>query len=230
MPIFLDCRETGLIELMPQSKSLNLIHGDIIIGEREDIPTFVIERKTLQDLSASITDSRFREQKSRLVQVYSPSQVVYIIEGNRIGRHSVPESTLRSAIVNLVFKHNFKVIHSKSLQDTVEIIKNINEKFEKNELSLDNAGTGADYGKDTIGFTLIKKSKVSIDNALACQLNSIPGVSTTVATALQTKFVTMKALVDGFETPTFLADILITEKRKIGNALSMKIHTALFGV
>ena len=41
---------------------------------------YLIERKCINDLSISIIDGRFRDQKSRLIE--SNANVIYIIEGS----------------------------------------------------------------------------------------------------------------------------------------------------
>ena len=62
-------------------KVLNLEVGDFIIDNSTttDI-AFIIERKSIRDLSSSITDGRFRQQKERLLEsIQDPQQSdVYI--------------------------------------------------------------------------------------------------------------------------------------------------------
>jgi ERCC4-type nuclease len=227
MGIFIDYRESGLASIIPEAESCNLIHGDILLGASKEVPTYVIERKTLSDLSSSIKDSRFREQKSRLLSVYRPEQIVYIIEdsgrSSSIINHNLPEATLRSAILNLAFKHGFKVVVTKNLNDTVNVLRVLHDKLSKGELN-----ESEEYGKQDIGFIPIKKSKISQDNALACQLTTIPGVSTGIALRIQEEYKTMSGLIEDFNSPEFLAQIQVTEKRKLGKSLSCKIYSALF--
>lgn len=79
--ILIDCREIDLIRSIGntfpfQIKQLPV--GDIVIDN------FVLERKTISDLSSSILDGRFREQRDRLrqVRIADPQvKVGYIIEG-----------------------------------------------------------------------------------------------------------------------------------------------------
>ena len=245
--ITVDYREAALIgELGDDCKRENLIHGDIIISSlpektcedleyvdiSKDIETenlfYVVERKTLSDLSASIKDARFREQKSRLISVYPNDKIVYIIEGWKINKYSLPEKTLVSAIINLIFKHGFKVLFTRSLQDTATVIKDIHAKLLKGELN----GDKIDYGQENLGFIPIKKSDISENNAFACQLATIPGVSASIATIIQKKYTNMSNFIRVLESETepgkFLSGIQITPKRKIGPKLSEKIYKALF--
>ena len=231
--------------------SSNLIHGDIMISIdnesnddsiEEDVPSeyvdvqeeypkkttdkpptnfYIIERKTLADLSASIKESRFREQKSRLISVYPSNRIIYIIENSKRSKFMLPEKTLRSAIINLSLKHNFSVFQSKDTKETVEIILDINSKLLKGELI-----TRCDYGEDSIGYTPITKSSVVKDNYLACQLATIPGVSRNVALLLMKEYKCMKNLLDNFTDKHSLEKFRITEKRCIGPKLSEKIFNA----
>ena len=155
--ITVDYRESGLLEILKDAAtSSNLIHGDVMISVLDDSASseddtaeyvtvnedktpkppskfFIIERKTLADLSSSIKDSRFREQKSRLLSVYPPERIIYIIENCRKSKHNLSDKILRSAIINLSLKHRITVIHSKDIQETAEIIKSIEEKLSINE-------------------------------------------------------------------------------------------------
>ncbi len=119
----------------------------------------------------------------------------------------------------MIFKHKFKVIYSKTPLDTVNILLDIDKKKEL---------TDFEYGKNDIGFTSNKKSDVTKNNSLACQLSTITGVSPSIATILQNEYKTTKNLIDSFETKISLKDIKVTEKRKLGPKLSEKIYDSLF--
>lgn len=233
-------------------KSDNLIHGDIMISTNDDdyqdadadadadelVETgfvnvnkpkkkttnfYIIERKTLADLSSSIKDSRFREQKSRLLSVYPSNKIIYIIENSKRTKFMLAENILRSAILNLSLKHSFTVFHSKDPKDTAQIIKDIEQKMISGDLCGDN------YGICEIGYTPIKKSKIINDNYLACQLATIPGVSRNLATILQNRFKSMKLFIDAIiQDKSILENIQMTENRKIGKKLSEKIINAVF--
>ena len=89
--ITFDNRETKLISIATQQ---NLIHsvaqlniGDIlvssIIPNEEQKIIYIFERKTIEDLIASIKDGRYNEQKTRLNAIVSRGNALkyfYIIE------------------------------------------------------------------------------------------------------------------------------------------------------
>jgi ERCC4-type nuclease len=66
LKMVLDCREQKLIEIFPDTETKQLDIGDILYvdSENSDIKC-IVERKTLNDLSSSIIDGRYKEQKSR---------------------------------------------------------------------------------------------------------------------------------------------------------------------
>ena len=84
---YLDNRELHLKHLLEQDnetfllKSLDL--GDILFHDEENDFKLLIERKTYPDLQASLRDSRFREQRSRLLQWRTDTnhKFIYLIEG-----------------------------------------------------------------------------------------------------------------------------------------------------
>lgn len=84
MKLKVDYRESKLNDLLngEEYDVENLSIGDIEISD--EATTFIIERKTWQDLSSSIKDTRFREQRSRLLLWKNESinnKIIYFIEG-----------------------------------------------------------------------------------------------------------------------------------------------------
>ncbi|XP_063172772.1 crossover junction endonuclease MUS81 [Candoia aspera] len=67
---------------------------------QELVLDYVVERKRMPDLCGSIIDGRFREQKFRLRQC-GISHPIYLVEDSGSAQHlSLPEKTLRQAMVN----------------------------------------------------------------------------------------------------------------------------------
>ena len=94
MLIKIDNREQELIAEIQQVLSLfdtKEIHikvemlplGDIIISDDEDNDLIIIERKSINDLIASIKDGRYEEQSYRLngLELHNHN-IIYLIEGN----------------------------------------------------------------------------------------------------------------------------------------------------
>jgi ERCC4-type nuclease len=132
-------------------KSERLPLGDIILhdpagqGQGRDIVLF--ERKTLNDLAASIQDGRYKEQSFRLLQQSSsatatagfhPHNIVYIIEGD-IGQYEakrnknnrITKTALQSAMVSLLYYKGFSVVRTMNLGETADFIIHFADKVAK---------------------------------------------------------------------------------------------------
>ena len=82
----IDNRERDLIQkfdiLNIQIEKKNLDIGDIHICSDEKL-LVIIERKTYDDLSTSIKDGRYKEQKNRMIHSISSNvRKIYLFEGN----------------------------------------------------------------------------------------------------------------------------------------------------
>lgn len=110
--------------------------GDIIISEGEE-DILIIERKSINDLSASIKDGRYEEQSYRLNGLNHPNHnIIYLIEGdvnkmNRFRDTKMEKLTLYSAIFSLNYYKGFSVIRSFSLDESAIFICNTVNKLIK---------------------------------------------------------------------------------------------------
>ena len=122
-----------------EEKNLSLgdftwIYKDQLDGE-EYMIDFIIERKTLNDLSASILDGRYNEQKYRLKN--SPyKNTYYLFEGTDLNTHNnsnISKDSINTAINNTLNIHNIKFFRTLSTKDTVnkliELDSNIRKSF-----------------------------------------------------------------------------------------------------
>ncbi len=212
-------------------KAANLEVGDFMIQQttHETSTLCIIERKTVQDLCASITDGRFRQQKERMLEsVLDPNKILYIIEGSKKvrGKGALPATVIDGAIQNMVFKHNFKVLSTESHNDTFSNIVMLYKKFSAKEFEA--------TSKTVAPTKLIAKGDKIIHNICALQLSAIPGVSYQTATEITKTYNTLKDLIDAYSScetenlkEQLLASLQVTEKRKLGAALSKKIYNAL---
>ncbi len=199
--------------------------GDFIVHDTTDNETtYIIERKTASDLSSSIIDGRFREQKDRLVDACggpeNAGHIVFIIEDfSKLQHTSLPKTTLKSAIQNMVLKHGFKVLYTESVRDTLDTLYSIVTKLQ-------------------CGDTIPSKSIATHPNCkqanvdkyvLAVQLSVIQGVSLQTGIKIQSEYVCMKTLVDAFaEHGQDLLSTIQLGKRKLGSVLSRRIYRFLF--
>ena len=224
-------------------KSKNIIHTEDINNDTEDINNdtedinndinndinintkdieYIIERKSISDLSASISDGRFRCQKQRLMKSnLDPSKIIYIIEGKYTKSCRIPKSTIDSAILNLIFKHNFRVIFTETPEHTLSHILLLYKKIQNKELLPEKNSI------PNINIKLIKKSDLHM-NTFVNMLSVIPGVSMNIANKINEKYKNLSELIEELKNnPDSLNSIQITDKRKLGNALSKKIYKCL---
>jgi ERCC4-type nuclease len=149
MNITIDVREQDLIKMIkqliitiPSFKDIeinvaSLPIGDIVISDKEE-EKLIIERKSIQDLSASIKDKRYEEQSYRLNgSNYHNHNIIYLIEGdvnksvNVFKSNSIDKLTLYSAIFSLNYYKGFSVLRTFSIEETAIFICNTLRKMKK---------------------------------------------------------------------------------------------------
>lgn len=150
MIIQLDTREQdliaqikSLISFIPIFKDIKieiitLPLGDIILFDNENnTPKIIIERKSINDLVASIKDGRYEEQSYRLNGLDHPNHnILYLIEGdmnssNRFRDTKTEKLTICSAILSLNYYKGFSVIRTFNLEETATFICNTSVKLSK---------------------------------------------------------------------------------------------------
>ena len=138
--LVIDVREHHIIEKLNEYKMKffqeQLAVGDIVFRQDGEI-IFIIERKTVNDLKASICDGRAREQKLRLMgSGISTEKILYLIEGNldknlETKVSGLPVSTLLGSLINTQLRDNIKVYKTLSLDETVNYIMKMLDKLTK---------------------------------------------------------------------------------------------------
>ena len=150
MIVKVDVRESDLLQQVNQLienipifkniivKSEVLPIGDIIITDEKE-EKLIIERKSVNDLLASIKDGRYNEQSYRLNgNPLHNHNIIYLIEGD-VNRTNTFKSksngceklTLYSAMFSLNYYKGFSVFRSFSLGETATIICNMAYKLGK---------------------------------------------------------------------------------------------------
>jgi len=206
-------------------KVTNLIVGDFLITNDKEEVYLAIERKTVKDLSSSIIDGRFREQKQRLIESFQdPNKILYLIEGHKkLATKGISKTMIDGSIQNLIFKHQFNVLHTENEQDTFENLIMLYKKICNGDFNYESP-------PQSIGSCITKKSKV-IQNVFIHQLSVLPGVSTNLASKIKDRYHCMSNLIQSFiesDCKDMLKDIQVSEKRKLGKVLSEKIYNSLF--
>lgn len=196
--LLIDSRETKIIERLENDpkileyKTKYLDVGDFILSDFNK-NSLIIERKTWADLSSSLKDGRYREQRSRLIQFQEQnisSKVFYIIEG--IYNDSFLKE--KNAILKLQFVYNIPVFYTNSVMHTINILKNW---LENNENLNTFFSQKREIELDQIEARTKSKKKNYADATLyfgEC-LASIKGLSPQTALSITTKWTTWKEFI-----------------------------------
>ena len=207
--MIVDDREHDLIERLKVEGVPHVVKrlplGDIQIEHNGSMA--LIERKRTDDFAASISDGRWREQKSRLSR--SGAIVIYIIEGSLYAQ-SKPVNTLISAMLNTMLRDKMWVIQTRGLEDTSLYLQQLSAKI----------------GRVICGSTGLKslksKRKRKEDNVFQLMLMQV--TSESVASAIISRWPTLCQLQTVLRCdPSELTSLSISSKRHIGQATISKL-------
>lgn len=196
--------------------------GDYVFRNgTEDV--LVVERKTLADFAASITDGRHREQKSRLLGVYPSSLVVYIVEGDLLNAAKalsysrVGPDVLVSAMLNTMMRDGIHVIRTAGPEETVYILSCLRKKLEKGH------STKTTHSQDLVASSVrsCKSANMTPEIAFQMMLACVPSVSVTTAERISLSYPTMCEFVDAVRAAD--APLGFIQNLKAGKAGSRKI-------
>ena len=231
--IYVDTRECKLRELLEKNgtifvtKPLEL--GDILIEHPKR--QILIERKTITDFNASLMDGRYKNQKLRLLEWRNKTDgqidglknacknIVYLFE-EKTGDNK--DRAYWGALVNMILRDNIGVIQCDGLARTAQVISDIKKKLDEEKFD------ELEGGSRNISLEGYAKGKYNTPkNCYLGQLSLIPGISSAIAEKIAEKYPNMRALLDDMDVKT-LGNIRITEKRRLGDKLSEKIHLYIF--
>ena len=223
--LHIDTRECKLRELLEKNgvtfvtKALEL--GDILIEHPKR--QILIERKTIADFHASITDGRYKNQKLRLlewrVQEDGRKNIIYLFE-EKTGDNK--DKAYWGALVNMILRDNIGVIQCDGMMRTAQIITDIKKKLDEDKFD------ELEGGGQNISLEGYAKGKYNTPrNCYLGQLSLIPGVSSSISEKIAEKYPNMRALLDEMNVKE-LGNIRITEKRRLGDKLAEKIRSYIF--
>ena len=114
--------------------------GDIVFEDDYGKPVLIFERKTLNDLAASIKDGRYNEQSFRLDKEPAHNHnIIYIIEGD-IERYNekrthISKKTLMSSMFSLLYYKGFSVLRTNTICETADTIVYFADKYDKTRIN-----------------------------------------------------------------------------------------------
>jgi crossover junction endonuclease MUS81 len=248
--LLIDSREREIAEHFKTTPSVsvsNIDIGDIqfVYSDGDDNKIILlIERKTISDLSASICDGRYREQKARILgSGLNRNRIMYLIEGNVNSKITLKggSKVLVSSLINAQLRDGFHVYKTANMKETIEYIENILDKFNKNLTEFWNWDSSSlEDVASNYAATLKTKKKLNMtkDVWFKHQIMSIPQVSDKIADAVISRYASLKTLMFAYENleaslrPSMIEKIEYStstgKTRKIGPVISKRVFEFVF--
>jgi ERCC4-type nuclease len=138
--IHVDTRECKLRELLEKNETIFVTKplelGDILIEHPKR--QILVERKTIADFHASITDGRYKNQKLRLLewrnkideQTDARKNIIYLFE-EKPGDNK--DKAYWGALVNMILRDNIGVIQCDGMVRTAQVIADIKKKLDEDK-------------------------------------------------------------------------------------------------
>ena len=193
--------------------SAMLTLGDFHFIDETGQVKLIIERKAIPDLSASIVDGRYREQRKRLADSAVP--YMYIFEGPITHKESVPQATLLGALVNMALIYKIPYVQTNNIDQTVQVVLSILSKLNEGRIPTEAA---------VPPNVLVSKKTARAKDLFPNQLALIPGVSLLKAKIITRVYANFKELLDVFESEGPEA---LYKRGLVGQILSRRIYEAL---
>ncbi|CRK97852.1 CLUMA_CG011227, isoform A, partial [Clunio marinus] len=199
---------------------------------KELVLPYIIERKRLDDLSSSIKDGRFHEQKFRLKQC-GIENVIYLIE-NHIKNGKIqcglPFTTLLQAATNTQIHSNFEVKFTESHQHTI-LFLTVMTSFIENIFKNKSPMKFKMLEFNAFNQSSVKQRKCTVRETFIKQLLVLKGLSVDIALEITKYYPTPSDLYNKYsslrkaEGEALLSKITIGElKRKIPITISKTIY------
>ncbi|KAK9499062.1 hypothetical protein O3M35_003575 [Rhynocoris fuscipes] len=202
---------------------------------------FIVERKRLDDLSSSIIDGRFHEQKFRLKKcgVYN---IIYLVEETGGHKFSLPLASLHQAIVNTMVSDEFTVKitrhHNESMSYLATITTLLTNMFRNKVLfSCKKSEWSLDITEDAVFLLTFKtfihgmgKSRnFKAREMFVKQLVQMHGISADKAWAIANLYATPAAYISALNKSSVPAELVTNVQygalnRKIGPAISGHLY------
>ena len=222
--MILDVRERELSFRLPSWQKKQLPVGDAWIGlSGEEITAggVVVERKSADDLEASILDGRYREQRTRLLaySVEKGAKALYIIEGDLdrlYGR--LQKKALLKHMTRLSLRYGVGILQTSCLNETAELLRILQEQYEEDK---------SVFQAQTLSYTDVVSSSRKTnraDNLFSLMIQQCPGVSGKVAAALVSHFQTFPRLFTADER--MIAEVK-NGARRIGPVVAKRLYEVL---
>lgn len=245
MKLRIDNREPDKLKSLfgdGEGKSYSIEYTNLAAGDFEFIQTsdgnsqivLLIERKDVDDLSSSLTDGRFDQQKTKLslassAQTDNPFPIAYLIEGEYRGHKK--QSAIESVMLTTPFRDGFFVLQTASIQETYEMVERIIDLYERDKMK---PLTEDELHRRFISSRAALRGGGSFskkDNWWVISLGQVPGIGPAAAKAIANVYPSAKSLILAYEANTEVGPMLLKDikggTRKIGPKASQAVWDAL---
>jgi ERCC4-type nuclease len=230
MPIILDNRERELIKILGKDEGIvvkQLDVGDAHIVYTSNTATaeqkivVIAERKAVADLEASLTDGRYREQRTRLLATCATAgaKALYIIEGplDRLhGRKTIQE--LWTILNRLTMRYGIALMLTDDVSQTADYLTTLSKQVAADALCFDASTIQTSYSAYV--KTSKKETREDPRNFFSAVVTQCPGVSAAVAGVLAGHY---KGLGELMAASAEEIAGLVVGKRKIGKAVAERL-------
>lgn len=163
-------------------RTKNLELGDINIKvNHHDI---LIERKSVDDLLASIKDGRYEEQSYRLQSIKEEHHIYYVIEGRVKNSHQM----MYSSILSLNYFKGFSVLKTQDVKETAEMVLCFCVKLQKEKNRMKSGEEPHQPSSYTSVISKKKSDNITDKNFGEIVLCQIPTVNHTFAKVIMDKY------------------------------------------
>jgi|TARA_B110000483_G_C18159447_1_gene528719 crossover junction endonuclease MUS81 len=236
----IDNRERDIIQKFDDNiVKENLDIGDIQIiykDNNDEKLLVIIERKTYDDLSTSIKDGRYKEQKNRILNSISNNiRKIYLLEGNK-NDFTLSKNVLDGTIMNTIIRDNIHIFISKNIDETIKFINNILKNIMKYKDNIINNQHNIETNNVLINTS--KKSNMSSETCFINMMSGIPGISKKTSLKFIEKFKNINNMFNHFhKNLDNNRDLIISDlenmkvaenNRKLGNKNAVRIYDFLF--
>ncbi|XP_061619967.1 crossover junction endonuclease MUS81 isoform X4 [Phyllopteryx taeniolatus] len=183
---------------------------------RELVLDYIVERKRMDDLCGSIIDGRFREQKFRLKRC-GLRRPIYLVEGGgkEAAHLSIPEMTLRQAVVNTQVADDFFVKRVRDVRESAAYLAAMTAQlaklYQKRTLACRSRELDGDPDRRDVvtpfcslvsfsefNYGAVKNKSQTVREAFARQLMQVSGLSADKAAAVLERYSTPHSLLAAY--------------------------------
>lgn len=196
--------------------------GDFAIADEEGTILAILERKQCKDFASSLSDGRYREQKTRLLNT-DVKWKGYILEGKfpsqgiRVGRRTISREAYYSSIIGMSCRDNLKVFTTDDVSHTARLLAQLVKKLP------DYLGKTSDdtYNESLIkSVSTVRKENMTPEVCYLAQLCQIPGISHRIAKCISEKYPKMSSLISAAHSELSETSL---GKRRLGKVMAKRI-------